>query len=111
MRSSTATRLLVAAFLGSFVLGCSVMDELDKANAEMHRNDPKPDKTEVAGGGSESGGKSAIALAKEKSAEWWQNTSTFTKGELDDSIVQCRLDGRVQFMRRDDCTTRGGRVG
>lgn len=108
MRSSTATRVLVIAFLGSFVLGCSVMDELDKANAEMHRNDPKPDKTEVAGGGS--GEKSALALAKEKSAEWWKKTTTFTKGELDDSVVRCRLDGRVLFMRRDDCTTRGGRI-
>ena len=78
MRSSTATRVLVIAFLGSFVLGCSIMDELDKANAEMHRNDPKPDKTEVAGGDSGSGEKSAIALAKEKSAEWWKKTTTFT---------------------------------
>ena len=44
------------------------MDELDNANAEMHRNDPKPDKTEVAGGDSGSGEKSSIELAKEKSA-------------------------------------------
>lgn len=49
----------------------------------------------------------SAAAAKAKS--WWQEKArTLSSGELDESLVRCELRVRSQFMRREECRSRGG---
>ena len=83
----------------STTVGCSdVMNELDAANAMVGNEKPKPETK-------------AAAEAPEKKGIDWSVSRSINTGEVDESIVSCRLGGSTQFMRRDDCRTRGGTPG
>jgi hypothetical protein len=41
-------------------------------------------------------------------AQYWQKARTLGSEPKNESIVGCSLDGRVEYMMRDDCLARGG---
>lgn len=40
---------------------------------------------------------------------WWEKARTIGPELSDATITTCSLGGRTEFMRRDDCLSRGGR--
>jgi hypothetical protein len=99
-------QVIALALCLSFSSGCIVLDEVDKAHAQMgigekSKDDPKP--AEIA---------SAAAASKnqllEQSREWWDRATSLGSETIDSSIVNCRFGGSTQFMSKNDCLTRGG---
>ena len=76
---------------------CSALDELDKANAVMKTKEPKKQ--------DEAAAKPPAKIGE----EWWKSATSLASGEKDPSLTSCRLEGRTQFMRKNDCLARGGR--
>lgn len=95
MRLRALALVLLLAPLG----GCFVFDEIDNSKKMMSK---QPEAKAQAGA-------AGTAAAAEKPPNWWEKASSLTPGEGDASIVGCRLEGRLQFMREADCLTRGGR--
>jgi hypothetical protein len=108
-------RFLLVTFLVlglSTSTGCMVLDEVDKANAQMKSKARKTGQAKTATAAS-SGSADEAALEKarallEPSLEWWESASSFSAQEVDASVVRCDVGGSVQFMSRDDCRVRGG---
>ena len=82
-------------------LGCSIMDELNKANDEMDEFVGTEEEEELA---AEKAKPDPNALSK----QWWESAKSLDTKELSPSIVSCRLGGGTQFMGRDECLSRGG---
>lgn len=111
---------LFALFLAAgLVLGCPILDELDKGSAEMDKYSPsarkaaeekkKADAAEKAGGsrsGSKAGG--AVAGAKAAASQWWSKARTLAPDEKDEDLVRCVLPDGDRFMREHDCQMRSG---
>jgi hypothetical protein len=92
-------RCALASLALAASVGCGeIMNELDAANAMVGNGKPKPEKK-------------AQPEAPEKKGIDWSVSRSINTGEVDESIVSCSLDGATQFMRRDDCLTRGGTPG
>ena len=103
-RPSRLAPLLAAALLAA--TGC-FLGEIDKSMARYEGN-----KKPAAGGGAPAKAAPGAAPAPGAPAgpSWWQTARTLGSEPMDASIAGCRLGGRVEFMRRDDCLARGGEV-
>jgi hypothetical protein len=113
-------RLLVAGLSLVICLGCPILDELDKGNAEMDKYSQgarklkekkeaeAKAKQEKAGPGAVSKAGEAAANAKQAAAQWWSNAKSLTPDEADANIVRCILPDGEQFMARHDCQMRAG---
>jgi len=100
-------RSVFALLLAALVLapaGCSIVEEIDSAAAMM-----EPQKAKAKSAQDEAA--QARGDAKRQRPLQWDEVKTIHTGELDGSIVRCELNGSTQFMRADDCRSRGGRVG
>ena len=86
--------------------GCMVADELDKAAALMP-DSTKKGKVEEEVAGPDAAAARADALLRE-SKQWWDRATSIAPGQLESSIVSCRIAGATQFMSRDDCLSQGG---
>ena len=93
--------LLICAFLAYSTTGCFVVEELDRGMKFMEEHtapEPEPEETEEA-----------PKAAAKSGSDYWQNSRTISPGAGGNSnVVSCNLRGQVQFMKRDDCTNRGG---
>lgn len=95
----TSLALGALTLLLTFGTACGgVMDELNAANAQVGKG-KKPEAEGVE-----------AANAPKQGNEWWQSATSITSKEKDPSLVSCRIEGRTQFMRKNDCLARGGRV-
>jgi hypothetical protein len=72
------------------------MDEIDDAHAMIGIKDEKPEKTAA---------KDPVPVKKGID---WSVSHSINTGQVDPSIVSCRLGGSTHFTRRDECLTRGG---
>jgi len=77
-------------------LGCSVLEEIDAAHSAMNIGE-KPT------GRSESGPET-----DEKRGIDWTTSRSINTGQINPDFVSCKLGSATQFMRKDDCLTRGG---
>ena len=91
-----AAILAVCTLCQIAVLGCSVLEEIDNAHAMMGIEKKKPEKTVAA------------AEAPEKKGIDWSVSHSINTGQVDPSIVSCKLGGSTLFMRKDNCLIRGG---
>jgi hypothetical protein len=100
--------LLAAALAGAASPGCFVGDELNKS-AELAAG-----KARAVGDEGKPAEAKQVAKAGGDPPErptgdaWWKTAVTLGSEESDAGIVGCKLGGRVEFMQRDDCLTRGG---
>lgn len=82
--------------------GC-FLDEIDKSMALYPGGKKEPEKPAKAPAGAPGGAPAAPA-----GPSWWETATTLGSEPIDETIAGCRLGGRVEFMRRDDCLARGG---
>jgi hypothetical protein len=104
--------------------GCFVMDEIESGERQMERyggqfgNRGPEAKGGKATSAKEAQAKPGAAPAAKDGAKpppptgktWWQTAKSLAGEESTADVAQCRLGGRVEFMLRDDCLARGGRV-
>lgn len=104
---SRSIRMLVLLLGLAGTTGCMVMEEMDKA-AELMPGQEQSSASDASAGspGAEAAAPNPLL---ERSKQWWDRATSIAPTELDTKIVRCRLDGRTQFMPRDDCRSRGGR--
>ena len=102
-RTATRPAARLAAALAALLLavgtGCSdILAEIDSAHELAGTSKPaeKPEQTAKADG------------EEPKKGIDWTTSRSINSGQVDASIVRCSLDGSTQFMKRDDCITRGG---
>jgi hypothetical protein len=97
--------ILIAA-LGS---GCFAFDEIDASvkKAEKHR----PGAQEEVESRADVSRFSAPSATRGGSDPWWGKARSLSSRDLDSGIVPCGLPGGTQFMRKDDCLSRGGKPG
>ncbi len=90
--------------------GCTVIEEIDAAQAKMPANAKKKSESQET----ETDRVSALAAKKDafvlKSEQWWDRATSLAPAGLDSGIAQCRLRGSTQYMSKDDCRARGGTV-
>jgi hypothetical protein len=113
-------RLLAAVLAAGLCLGCPILDELDKGNAEMDKYSTgarklKEKKEKEAAAEAEKKGKGgtrtvagAADSAKQAASEWWGKASSLVPDEKNENVVRCVLPGGDQFMARHDCLMRSG---
>jgi hypothetical protein len=114
-------RLLAAALVLAFGLGCPILDELDKSSAEMDKYSPSAQAAKAkaekeaaekaaAPSGTSAAQKAAGAAdqAKQAASQWWSNAKSLAPDEADGNIVRCILPDGEQFMARHDCQMRAG---
>lgn len=113
-------RLLAAALVLAFGLGCPILDELDASSAEMDKYSPsaqaakakkEQEAADKAAGKSTSAAQKAVGAAdqaKQAASQWWSNAKSLAPDEADGNIVRCILPGGEQFMARHDCQMRSG---
>ena len=99
-------RSLVLA--GALALGAGTgcfLGEIDKSMeqypggaAAKAKETPKPQAPAAGKDGAQASGPS-----------WWETARTIGPDLQDETITTCELDGRKEFMRRDNCLARGGR--
>lgn len=82
----TPIPVLAALFLTT-ALGCSVMDDIDEAHTAM---------------------KITRGRTPAKQGIDWTVSRSINTGQVDPSIIRCKLVGTTLFMREDDCLSRGG---
>ena len=70
----------------------------EKQAAAQRAREPEPAKSGKPG---QQGEKPSIAA-------YWQKARTLGSEPKNESIIGCLLDGRVEYMLRDDCLARGG---
>jgi hypothetical protein len=95
-------QFFVLVLVVSLLSCCTIIDELDAANAKM-----------PSSGAAESTAPGAAAPPEpnalvERSKEWWRRATSLAPNEMDASIVNCRIGQSAQFMSKDDCLSRGG---
>lgn len=95
-----APATLALALLVATSVGCgSIMDEIDSAHELVGVSEKEEPKT------------AAKADEPAKKGIDWTVSRSINTGEVDESIVSCKLGGSTQFMREVDCLTRGGKPG
>jgi hypothetical protein len=122
-RVHIARLLLVAIAAIGPTTGCFVGSELDQANATASSAAAKSmNPTSVPGGAkpdaaadAKPGAPKGDAAASNKpaapsGAAWWKTARTLSSESTDASIAPCDLNGRMEFMHREDCLARGGRA-
>jgi len=85
-----------------------VLAEVDAAAAKMPskgKKKNKADKEDVAKSAQATPQTSALL---EQSRQWWERATSLAPGEMESSIVSCRLREGTQFMSKDDCLSQGG---
>ena len=114
--------LLRAILLGLLALalgGCFVLDELEWGAGEMEKHSINPEGV-PARASKRAPAASALDTPTTESSwqeklpdveTWWKEARTLISSDKDESIVRCRIRGRDQFMRIDECQVRGGQVG
>jgi hypothetical protein len=112
-------RVSALALLVGLVLGCGVLDELDKSSEAMDKYSPaarkaaeekKKAEAEKKSGAAASTAKGVANQAKQTASQWWGKASSLAPDEADESIVRCVIAGTEQYTRRHDCQMRGGTV-
>lgn len=111
---------LLAAF---FLSGCFVIDEIQKGNdlidqhstgwrEEKKLKDKKAKELAENASASRDSPYTTWKGVKEKAQLWWQEAleEEAVTAEPTDTVVSCQLGGQVQFLRKSDCATRGGRA-
>ena len=106
-------RLLAIAcvlLLAAPLAGCWVIEEIDRGSKWMDDHSAAKKK-------SESELKSPAVPAKKDAVNDYfagedkaGTTKTFAPGTVSEGIVACKLDGSLQFMKREQCAARGGRA-
>jgi hypothetical protein len=106
--------LALAGILGAGLEGCYACSEIDKAMQAPGVNQAPPrsaaapaDAPQAAAAPGQPGAKPA-APAGPIGLDWWKTATTLGQKPSDATIGRCKLGDRVEFMRRDDCTGRGG---
>ncbi len=97
-------RAILASLAACLLCGCFVMDELDAADAQLGKATPKETESGATGA------QTAQAGEGEEKESWWDKARTISSEEVSSEIVGCDLPGGRQFMKREDCQVRGGRV-
>jgi hypothetical protein len=98
-------RIFAIAVLAAALSGCWVFDELSEGNKKMDLYmKKKPDAEEADAPLARTGKHQRVGeyFANQK------NPRTFTPGSLSEDIVKCKLKSGVQFMKQDQCASRGG---
>jgi hypothetical protein len=98
--------IVLTFFIGTFS-GCTVLDEVDKANAKMPSHGKKAVEAKAEATTTSAAGSRAQPLL-EDSKRWWKNATSLAPKAVDASIVKCRLHGGTEFRSKDDCLSRGG---
>ena len=110
-------RVCAAILALSLCVGCPILDELDKGNAEMDKYSPgarklKEKKEKEAAAEAEKKGTKTLAgaadSAKQAASEWWGKAKSLAPDEKNENVVRCVLPGGDQFMARHDCLMRSG---
>lgn len=106
-RAGTGRVWLTLALVASLtVAGCSVLETIDdigkdpKAEAKAAADKAAADALPAAPDGSN----------QAKLRAYYNRRPKRVEEDPDDPIVSCRLSTGTQFMRKKDCTVRGGRV-
>ncbi|MCP5067949.1 MAG: hypothetical protein GY946_15415 [bacterium] len=113
------SRFLLVLLLAFPLGGCFVLDELDWGMKELDKHPVNPNGAPPRAAKQDSKPSAPAAPESESSweeklpdmREWWNEARTLGSTQKDESIARCRLDGRDQFMRIDECQARGGKVG
>ena len=117
-------RLLLCFPIVVLLSGCFVFDEIEQGNAFLDAHSPRGSKQQEMKLAEEAEKEAADAKAassdkpfswagvKETVDEWWQEALEEEPLERDpsDGVVRCEIRGSVQFLRKSDCSLRGGRV-
>jgi len=98
--------LLIVLGAMSFLLGCSVVDEI---------NDIGKDPKKEAAAKPSAAASDALPAVPEGSNQaklraYYNRRAKPTQDDPDNPIVKCRLSGGEQYMRLYDCELRGGRT-
>ena len=97
--------------------GCWVLEEIDKGQAilEHHSSAPKNKAAEEADG-AKSGGGFSLAALKERGADAFKDISGRVEEALkkepdpENVVVRCWIEGRMEYARKFDCQSKGGRI-
>ena len=99
--------LLICTFLAFSTTGCFVIEELDQGMKllEVHWSSDESAKER------EEAEEAERYVPAKVDPDFWKNARTITPGSASSSgMVSCNLRGQVQFMKRDDCVNRGGKL-
>jgi predicted cobalt transporter CbtA len=108
MRTKRIARSLFAALFALAATGCFVFDEIDNAGT-FEKASPPGAKAAAAPKPGAAPANAAAKPAAPSGDAWWKTASSVTSEEMDDSaIAKCSVNGRIEFMDRDDCLSRGG---
>jgi hypothetical protein len=117
MRTARLLPRLALAALAVSLSGCFVFEEMDKAKSiDMSAaigNKPAPKDGAPPAAAEKKTASAAGAKAKQgapSAKSWWETARSLTSEESTADIVGCRLARGVEFMEKDDCLARGGRV-
>jgi hypothetical protein len=100
-------RRFCIALLAIALSGCWVLDELSEGSKKMDRY------TKAKPGAEESSDAPAAAPGgkRQRLNDYFasqKNPKTFTSGTVSEEITRCKLKGDTQFMKKDECISRGG---
>ena len=116
---------LVAILLSSLWLsGCFVLEEMRKGDALIEQHSVGwREKKKAMGEAEEETAKAEAETqrhqvrnsgpgVKDKLSDWWHETVDEEPVTVDpnDKLVSCKLQGKVQFVRKSDCEIRRGRM-
>lgn len=108
-----STRFLALALVAGTASGC-FLGEIDKSAEEA-----KPASQRIAEAKAKSGDAQAKPGAPKQTAAadpnapkggWWATATTLGSEESKADIVACKLNGKIEFMTRDDCLGRSGTI-
>jgi len=101
------TLSLTLALLLQWTAGCSVLEEIDKANesAGVSKAKKKTEDEEKAKAKAKAENLKDLAVK-----EWWSEATSVNTEVLDKSIIRCDVNGSVSFMESDGCLARGGTI-
>lgn len=98
-----ALRLLLACLLlSSFSTGCWVIEEIDAGQELLEKHSAKVEEVEEEDPDKE------WAFMEKLDPEYWAKARTITKGEGNSDIVNCKVGGSTQFMKKSECAGRNG---
>jgi predicted cobalt transporter CbtA len=109
MRTKRIARSLFAALFALAATGCFVFDEIDNAGT-FEKASPPGAKAAAAPKPGAAPANAAAKPAAPSGDAWWKTASSITSEEGDTSIARCAVSGRIEFMERDDCLARGGKL-
>lgn len=98
--------LLIVLGAMSFLVGCSVVDEIDGIGKDPKKEaaaKPSPDASDGMPAVPEGSNQAKLRAYYNRSAKPAQD-------DPENPIVKCRLAGTEQYMRLYDCELRGGRT-